>query len=369
MTTLAKRSLSLVFFIYFFALAFAQHVHDHGEEGHDHTAEAAAEEGDAHAGHSHPETAADCVAPDADDYNLGLRIGAIFIIMAASLLGVFGPIILHRISPYASGGFRYWFLTVCKFCVILAVAFIHMIPEASERFESPCVGDGWDGFEGFVGLFALIAVFFIQLIEFCLLTRLHKKQHLDAQEADTMGSGATKGDIEQPQVNHSTVEPSKFLDLSTIILEIGLVVHSIIIGLTLGFADGGEFRVLLIALVFHQFFEGVALGTRINDNKYKSLIKPILLGLGFALTTPVGTAIGIGVNLSSNPYSSSSVLAQAILDSLAAGILLYNAFISLIANEINNNTSFFHTSLIYKVVCFLSMYVGAGLMSLLGKWA
>lgn len=127
-----------------------------------------------------------------------------------------------------------------------------MIPEASERFESPCIGDGWDGFEGFVGLFALIAVFFIQLIEFCLLTRLHKKSHLDAQEADTMGSGATKGDIEQPQVNHSTIEPSKFLDLSTIILEIGLVVHSIIIGLTLGFADGDNFRVLLIALVFHQ---------------------------------------------------------------------------------------------------------------------
>ena len=91
--------------------------HDHGsEEGHDHAAEAAAEESGGHAGHSHPETAADCVALDADDYNLGLRIGAIFIIMAASLLGVFGPIILHRISPYASGGFRYWFLTVCKFC-------------------------------------------------------------------------------------------------------------------------------------------------------------------------------------------------------------------------------------------------------------
>lgn len=133
-----------------------------------------------------------------------------------------------------------------------------MIPEASERFESPCIGDGWDGFEGFVGLFALIAVFFIQLIEFCLLTRLHKKSHLDAQEADTMGSGATKGDIEQPQVNHSTtIEPSKFLDLSTIVLEIGLVVHSIIIGLTLGFADGDNFRVLLIALVFHQVCVGL----------------------------------------------------------------------------------------------------------------
>lgn len=144
-------------------------------------------------------------------------------------------------------------ILMCKpLGVILAVSFIHMIPEASERFESPCIGEGWDGFEGFVGLFALIAVFFIQLIEFCLLTRLHKKQHLDAQEADTMASGATKGDIEQPQANHSSVEPAKFLDLSTIILEIGLVVHSIIIGLTLGFADGSEFRVLLIALVFHQ---------------------------------------------------------------------------------------------------------------------
>ncbi|KAG2221973.1 hypothetical protein INT45_010497 [Circinella minor] len=378
----------------YLAIAIAQEAeHDHAEHehtedehaGHDHAAEeSSAHEEDAHAGHAHggPTSAEECVAI-IEDYNINLRIASIFVIMAATLIGVFGPIILHRIRPYSQKGIRHWILTICKFFgtgVILGVAFIHMMPEAIERFESPCITDSvWSSYHGFVGVFALIAVFFIQIIELALLSHLEKK-HMNRQDTNSSDSTAIK-DVESgsmvkgtPPVvedhSHMLIENSKDMrDVSTLVLELGIVIHSVIIGLTLGFSSDEGFVPLFIALVFHQLFEAIALGTRINDMNHKSYIKPLIMGLVFSLTTPVGVAIGVAVNLTVNPFSQSSTLAQAILDSLAAGILLYNAFISLIAGEINHNAAFRRSSLSYKTVCFTSLYIGAAVMAVLAKWA
>lgn len=66
---------------------------------------------------------------------MSLRVGALFIILVTSAfgketplfhtckfhikyhsLGVFTPIIMHRISPYDKGSYRDWLLTMGKFC-------------------------------------------------------------------------------------------------------------------------------------------------------------------------------------------------------------------------------------------------------------
>jgi zinc transporter 1/2/3 len=55
------------------------------------------------------------------------------------------------------------------------------------------------------------------------------------------------------------------LKITAVILEAGIALHSLIIGITLGVTSGHEFVSLLIAVAFHQFFEGFALsvtGTR-----------------------------------------------------------------------------------------------------------
>ena len=45
------------------------------------------------------------------------------------------------------------------------------------------------------------------------------------------------------------------------VLEMGIVVHSIIIGISLGTSDSLDtIKPLIIALSFHQFFEGIGLG-------------------------------------------------------------------------------------------------------------
>ena len=138
-----------------------------------------------------------------------------------------------------------------------------MIPEAVERFGSPCITDPlWGSFHGFVGVFALIAVFFIQIIELALLSHLEKKT-MNQQDRNSNDSTAIR-DVETGSTvkgstpviedhSHMLIENSKDMrDVSTIVLELGIIIHSVIIGLTLGFSSNEGFVPLFIALVFHQ---------------------------------------------------------------------------------------------------------------------
>lgn len=113
----------------------------------------------------------------------------------------------------------------------------------------------------------------------------------------------------------------------------------------------------------------MALGTRLNEINYNKWYKPAFMGLIYILMTPIGIAIGIGIHSTYNPNSFNAVLSAAILDSLSAGILLYNAYVSLMSAEISHNAAFHNSSTGRKVLCFISMYIGAGLMSLIGEWA
>lgn len=45
------------------------------------------------------------------------------------------------------------------------------------------------------------------------------------------------------------------------VLELGIIVHSVIIGLSLGASESPKtIKPLVVALTFHQFFEGIGLG-------------------------------------------------------------------------------------------------------------
>ncbi|KAF7729529.1 high-affinity Zn(2+) transporter zrt1 [Apophysomyces ossiformis] len=266
--------------------------------------------------------------------------------------------------------------------VILATAFVHMLPEALENFHSPCLSEGWRSYEAFAGVFCMIASFALQLLELAAvanLDRIRARRRQNSGDVEKVQVTASEESSQATAHNNEHVghvhsaglleDDQSFKNIGTLMLELGIVMHSIIIGITLANTGNEQFITLLIALVFHQFFEGIALGTRVNDLNNKSWKKPFIMGLVFLVMTPIGVAIGIGIHSSFNPNSSSATLASAILDSLSAGILLYNAYVSLMSMEINHNEEFRKSSFRRKVVCFMSMYIGAGLMALLGKWA
>ncbi|KAG0299682.1 high-affinity Zn(2+) transporter zrt1 [Dissophora globulifera] len=176
------------------------------------------------------------------------------------------------------------------------------------------------------------------------------------------------------EVGHSHAHGLSLLDesqrrISTYILEAGIAAHSVIIGVSLGVSTGAEFTGLLVALVFHQFFEGFALGARIADLAFDTTYTHYVLALIFSLMTPVGVAIGIGISSSYNAASTTSLLVEGIFDSISTGILLYMGYVNLLAIEFNLNGELRKESKKVKSMCFIALWLGAAIMAVIGRFA
>ncbi|KAJ1949779.1 hypothetical protein FBU59_000993 [Linderina macrospora] len=158
--------------------------------------------------------------------------------------------------------------------------------------------------------------------------------------------------------------------ISTYILELGICLHSVIIGVTLSVTVGSDFHTLLIAIAFHQFCEGLALGSRLAQIKYArhSFIRAFVSAALFMLITPIGMCIGIGVRYSYAPNSPSSLITMGVLDCLSAGILIYSGLVNLLAEEFGT-LEFRSYKRGMKAACFIAMFVGAAIMAVIGKWA
>jgi len=182
----------------------------------------------------------------------------------------------------------------------------------------------------------------------------HHHGHSHAHDGHSHG-----GDLFLAQKEH---------EVSTYLLELGIVSHSIIIGVALGVTVDPEFKPLLVALVFHQFFEGIALSTVVLDTKFKGKLQSLLMVLFYTLTTPIGIAIGIGISSSYNPNSSSSLIAQGVLDALSAGILLYDVLVNIISTH-TRSPYFYSCSTRSQVLQLGFLWFGTFIMALIGKWA
>jgi zinc transporter 1/2/3 len=69
--------------------------------------------------------------------------------------------------------------------------------------------------------------------------------------------------------------------------------QNIFVGLALGTADNDH--ALFIAIIFHQFFEGLGLGSRVADVDMRKIASILLIDFVFAASAPVGIGIGLGV--------------------------------------------------------------------------
>ncbi len=93
------------------------------------------------------------------------------------------------------------------------------------------------------------------------------------------------------------------------------------------------------------------------------------MALVYTLTTPVGVAIGVGISESYNGNAVETLLLQGIFDAISAGILIYDALVNLITVNITHSQWFSNLSLGRKGGVFLALWLGAGSMALLGRWA
>ncbi|KAK8505277.1 hypothetical protein V6N13_045719 [Hibiscus sabdariffa] len=193
------------------------------------------------------------------------------------------------------------------------------------------------------------------------LLRTRPHDHDDAHghgHAHAHAHGHGHGDDDGSGVRHVVVSQ---------ILELGIVSHSVIIGLSLGVSQSPcTIRPLIAALSFHQFFEGFALGGCISQAQFKTASATIMACF-FAITTPAGIGIGTSIASFYNPYSPAALVTEGILDSLSAGILVYMALVDLIAADFLSKRMSCNFRL--QVVSYLMLFLGAGLMASLAIWA
>lgn len=111
------------------------------------------------------------------------------------------------------------------------------------------------------------------------------------------------------------------MNLNIALLEGGILFHSIFVGMTISITTD-SFPVLLIAILFHQFFEGLGLGSRIAAVPYpKKSVRPWALVVAFGTTCPVGQAIGL---LTRNSYDPSSAFALILVGAFNALYACYH---------------------------------------------
>ncbi|KAI5954921.1 ZRT1 [Candida jiufengensis] len=289
------------------------------------------------------------------DYNIPLRIGLLFVILVTSAIGSFGPLMLRSLFKISANNIIIVIIKQFGTGVILSTVFIHLLTHSFLLFSSSCL-TGLH-YEPTAAIYKILS------------SRLEKSK--SATTVTDEHDSTEKVPIEHHSSNEeilATNEPSRstYDKLSVMILEAGIVFHSILLGITLVVAADSYFITLFIVIVFHQFFEGLALGSRIIILN-TSIITKMIMALIFALITPIGMAIGIGTLNIFNGNDPSTIIALGVLNSFSAGILLWTGLVEFLYRDWWYNLK--NASWISTTCAMISLILGMFCMSLLGNWA
>ena len=91
------------------------------------------------------------------------------------------------------------------------------------------------------------------------------------------------------------------------------------------------------------------------------VISYVAMACVFALTTPVGIAIGLGISSSYNPNSKAALGTEGVFDSISAGILIYMALVDLIAVDFQSKR--IRSSRKLQISAYLATFAGEAIAS------
>ncbi|GMY09555.1 zinc transporter 8-like [Fagus crenata] len=207
---------------------------------------------------------------------LKYKLAAIASILVAGAIGVCIPMLGKRIPALSPEKDIFFMIKAFAAGVILSTGFIHVLPDAFESLTSPCLSENpWGNFPftGFVAMMSAIGTLMVD----AFATSYYKKSHFDKAQngiGDAEKDGEHDGHIHvHTHATHGHAHGSVSLTENSAsselvrhrvisqVLELGIVVHSVIIGISLGASESPKtIRPLVAALTFHQFFEGMGLG-------------------------------------------------------------------------------------------------------------
>lgn len=332
------------------------------------------------------------------DGRVGLHVSAIFVILVVSSAATFFPVLATRIRRLKIPLFVYLFARYFGAGVIIATAFIHLLdPAYGSIGPATCVGmtGGWSTYSWppAIALSSAMIIFLLDFLAEYYVESRHGMAHAQVEDIIT-DSGTATGNGKSMQGSHlhlhtvdqDSNELEEFKNLTGdsdaverafksqisafLILEFGVIFHSVIIGLNLGVSGGSDFDTLYPVLIFHQSFEGLGIGARLSTIPFPTRLRwmPWALCLAYGLTTPISIAIGLGLHNTYDGNSFTANVVSGVLDSISAGILIYTGLVEMLARDFLFNPH--RTNKKGRLALMLvSLYLGAGIMALIGKWA
>ncbi|CAH2038859.1 unnamed protein product [Thlaspi arvense] len=312
------------------------------------------------------------------------KIAAIPSVLAAGVIGVLFPL-LGKFVPSLRPETNFFFVTKAFAAgVILATGFMHVLPEGYEKLTSACLeGEAWEfPFTGFIAMVAAILTLSVDSFATSYFHRLHHKTSKRIGDGEEQGGGGGGGGGDELGLHvhahghtHGIVgvesgESEVQLRRTRVVaqvLEVGIIVHSVVIGISLGASQSPDTaKALFAALMFHQCFEGLGLGGCIAQGNFNCMSITIM-SLFFSITTPIGIAVGMGIATSYDESSPTALIVQGVLNAASAGILIYMSLVDFLAADFMHPKMQSNTRL--QIMAHISLLAGAGVMSLLAKWA
>ncbi|KAK4141402.1 ZIP zinc transporter-domain-containing protein [Dichotomopilus funicola] len=379
------------------------------------------------------------------EYNTPLHVGALLIILTVSSAASAVPMLAAKFPVLRIP--EPFFFAVRHFGtgVLLATAFVHLLPTAFISLGNPCLSSFWTtDYPAMPGAIALVGIFFVSVIEMIFSpartfmapptkgtaggdrsnndgsagdaeSQIRHKRHASMSGGHCSNAAVVAAITRRPsetarQTSRASIEParrhgqeadSEAVDmqvtasketlgqveaqlggglteeqlhkksiLQCMLLEVGILFHSVFIGMALSVAVGGNFVVLLIAIAFHQTFEGLALGARIASIKWpKKTLQPWLMVLAYGCTTPMGQAIGLATHSLYSPDSEFGLILVGTMNAVSSGLLVFAALIELLAEDFLSDQSWAVLRGRKRVVACGLVLLGAVCMSLVGAWA
>ncbi|KAK7368295.1 hypothetical protein VNO80_10320 [Phaseolus coccineus] len=333
-----------------------------------------------------PQAVADCEAESANPCNnkkkaLQLKVIAIFTILVSSIIGVTLPLVTRSVPALSPENDLFIIVKCFAAGIILGTGFMHVLPDSFDMLWSDCLKEKpWHEFP-FSGLVAMFSAIITMMVDSLATSFYAKKSRTEIIPAESSPEGG--GDREMDSAvnfghfhgrhHHSENKPegqeSQLLRYRVVamVLELGIVVHSVVIGLGVGASNNTcTIKGLIAALCFHQMFEGMGLGGCILQAQYKFLKKAIMVFF-FSVTTPFGIALGIALSTTYKENSPSALITVGLLNASSAGLLIYMALVDLLSADFMSPR--LQGSISLQLKSYLAVFLGAGGMSLMAKWA
>ncbi|CAJ2650338.1 fe(2+) transport protein 1-like [Trifolium pratense] len=326
---------------------------------------------------------ADCESESSNSCNnkekaLPLKIISIFAILVTSMIGVSLPLVSRSIPSLSPE--RDLFVIVKCFAagIILGTGFMHVLPDSYDMLRSDCLEEKpWHEFP-FSGLVAMFSAVITMMVDSLATSYYSGKSkggviipHGGDQEMGDVNVGHSHGGHHhmhgEIKIEESAASQLLRYRVVAMVLELGIVVHSVVIGLSMGASNNTcSLKGLAAALCFHQMFEGMGLGGCILQAEYKFVKKAIMVFF-FSVTTPLGIALGIAMSSSYKENSPKALITVGLLNGSSAGLLIYMALVDLLAADFMSKRM--QGSIKLQLKSYIAVFIGAGGMSLMAKWA